>query len=336
VTTTLPATGAVVENGYVPVVSLAGVEDPKHRQEIARELGDALRRSGFYIVVDHDVPRTLFEDLYTAALEFFRQPLDAKIPLGPQPGDKTRRGWTSKYRAAAGLGVETDEDAAEAWAMNPYDEALGWRELDGLEPAYRAAFVHPNRFPSVPGFRRNVVPYFAAMETQILTLLALHAIDLQLPADYFSRLMRGGLTNLVVNYYPQQREEPQPGQNCLGPHTDLGIMTGLMHSGQRGLQVVDRAHPDHWMAVPDQPGGIIVNAGDLLVLVSGGQYKSALHRVVCPSAEERISIPVFVQPAPQTTVAPAFPPPANAPGYEPVLFAQYFAHCLGLMYDDAD
>jgi isopenicillin N synthase-like dioxygenase len=333
VTTMLPATGAVIEDGYVPVVSLAGVEDPRHREEVARQLGEALRRSGFYIVVDHDVPRMLFEDLYAAALEFFRLPLASKVGLGPVPGDKSRRGWTSNMRAAAGIGVETDEDAAEAWAMNPYDEALGWRDLDALEPRFRAAFVHPNRFPTVPGFRRNAVPYFAAMETQIHTLLALHALDLDLPPDHFTRLLHGGLTNLVVNYYPQQHEAPKPNQSCLGPHTDLGVMTGLMHSGQRGLQVVDRAHPDRWVAVPDQPGGIIVNAGDLLVLVSGGRYQSALHRVVCPSNEERISIPVFVQPAPQTVVAPACPPPAAAPGYEPVLFADYFAHRIGVMYD---
>jgi isopenicillin N synthase-like dioxygenase len=336
VTTTLPATGAVIENGYVPVISLAGAEDPKHREEIARQLGDALRRSGFYIVTEHDVPRMLFEDLHAAAREFFRLPLDGKQALAPEPGDKTRRGYTSNYRAAAGIGVQTDEDAAETWAMNPYDEALGWRDLAALEPRYRAAFVHPNRFPAVPGFRRSVVPYFAAMETQILTLLALHAVDLDLPTDHFNRLLHGGLTNLVVNYYPQQRDEPKPDANCLGPHTDLGMMTGLMHSGQRGLQVVDRAHPDRWVAVPDQPGGIIVNAGDLLRLVSGGRYQSALHRVVCPNNEERISIPVFVQPAPQTVVAPAFPPPANAPGYEPVLFASYFAHRLGVMYDEPE
>ena len=42
--------------------------------------------------------------------------------LGPEPGDKTRRGYTSNYRAAAGIGVQTDEDAAETWAMNPYDD----------------------------------------------------------------------------------------------------------------------------------------------------------------------------------------------------------------------
>ncbi len=66
-TTTLPDTDAVVEDGYVPVVSLAGLDDPLHRAEIAQRLGDAMRRSGFYVVVDHDVPRRLFDDLCAAA-----------------------------------------------------------------------------------------------------------------------------------------------------------------------------------------------------------------------------------------------------------------------------
>ena len=78
-TTVVPDTDSVVEDGYVPVVSLAGMEDPRHREEIARQLGGALRRSGFYVVVDHDVPRRLFDDLCTAALQFFHLPEAAKL-----------------------------------------------------------------------------------------------------------------------------------------------------------------------------------------------------------------------------------------------------------------
>src|SRR5205823_13390610 len=126
----------------------------------------------------------------------------------------------------------------------------------------------PNRFPPIPGFRA-VLPYFAAMESQILTLLALHATDLGLSADYFARLCSDSLTNLAANYYPPRAQAPSPDSSCLGPHTDLGIMTALMHSGQRGLQVIDQEHPDRWVPVPNVPGGIVVNAGDLLVLVSG-------------------------------------------------------------------
>lgn len=333
-TITLPDTDAVDEHGYVPVVSLAGLHDPDRRAEVATQLGDALRRSGFYVAVDHTVPLGVFADLTAAAFEFFHQGDEAKAAYGPSQADATRRGWTSKYRAASGIGVNTDEDAAQAWALNPYDETLGWRDLQALPPRYRSAFVHPNRIPDTPGFRAAALTYFAAMESQLLTLLALHALDLGLEPDHFTRLCAGAMTNLVINHYPPQKSEPQPDQSCLGPHTDLGIMTGLLHSGQRGLQVVDRENPSAWIPVPTVPGGLIVNAGDLLVLVSGGRYRSALHRVVC-GPEERLSVPVFMQPAPQTTVAPALPPVEGADG-TPVEFGAYFADRIGMMYAEPE
>jgi len=335
VTTTLPGTDAVDEHGYVPVISLAGAADPRHRGTIARQLGDALRRSGFYIVVDHDVPRRLFDDFCTAALAFFRQEPAAKRAFGPTPDDLTRRGWTTRYRAAAGIGLDTEEDAAESWTMNPYDPTLGWRDLASLDPRVRAGIVHPNRFPPTPGFRA-AVPYFLAMESQIRTLLALHAIDLGLPVDYFARLCAESLTNLAANYYPPQRKAPSPDSSCLGPHTDLGIMTALIHSGQRGLQVIDQEHPDRWVPVPTQPGGIVVNAGDQLVLVSGGRYRSAFHRVVCHDTDERVSVPVFMQPGPGKVIAPACPPPPGEPGYQPVDAWEFFTRRMGIMYESQD
>jgi isopenicillin N synthase-like dioxygenase len=335
-TITLPDTDSVDENGYVPVISLAGLDDPGRRAEVAGQLGDALRRSGFYVAVDHFVPDGVFRRLNGAALEFFHRPEEEKARWGPSQQDATRRGFTSRYRAASGIGVNTDEDAAEAWALNPYDEALGWRDLQALPPRYRAAFVHPNRIPDTPGFREAALAYFAAMESQIFTLLALHALDLGLEPDHFTRLCAGAMTNLVVNHYPEQSKTPKPDQSCLGPHTDLGMMTGLLHSGQRGLQVVDRENPTAWIPVPTVPGGLVVNAGDLLVLVSGGRYRSALHRVVCAEKAERISVPVFVQPAPQTVVGPALPPaPGTEPG-RPVEFGDYFAKRIGMMYAEPE
>jgi isopenicillin N synthase-like dioxygenase len=336
VTITLPDTDAVAEDGYVPVISLAGLDDETRRAEVAGRLGDALRRSGFYVAVDHIVPLPVFDQLSAAALEFFHRPEEEKARYGPSPGDATRRGFTSRYRAASGIGVHTDEDAAEAWALNPYDEGLGWRDFSGLGATYRTAFVHPNRIPDTPGFRAAALAYFAAMESQILTLLALHALDLGLEPDHFTRLCAGAMTNLVVNHYPPQRADPQPDQSCLGPHTDLGLMTGLLHSGQRGLQVVDRQNPTAWVPVPSVPGGLVVNAGDLLVLVSGGRYRSALHRVVCAEKAERISVPVFVQPAALSMVGPALPPVPGATGMEPVRFGDYFAERIGMMYAEPE
>jgi len=104
VTITLPDTDAVAEDGYVPVISLAGLDDLTRRAEVADQVGAALRRSGFYIAVDHIVPLPVFDRLTAAALEFFHQPEEEKARYGPSQDDATRRGFTSRYRAASGIG----------------------------------------------------------------------------------------------------------------------------------------------------------------------------------------------------------------------------------------
>jgi isopenicillin N synthase-like dioxygenase len=335
----LPAPTAVGA-GTIPVISLAGADRPGRREELAAELGEALRRHGFYVIVDHDVPRGLFDELHSTALRFFRQPEEAKRRYAPSPADLTRRGWTTRFRAGARLGSGPEVDTAESFTLNPYDPTLGWRPVSALPLALRRALLHRTPWPE-DRFRRAALPYFLAMESQLRGLLALHAVDLGLPSDYFTRLCADSLTNMAVNYYPPLDNQPNPELGCLGPHTDLGIMTALMHSGQPGLQVVDRSAPDRWIEVPtgrDDPrltDAIVVNAGDELALATGGRYQSALHRVVCPDRTERMSIPVFMQPAPATEVrpAPSLPPPPGAAGYQPVNAWRFFCQRMGLMYE---
>ena len=45
-TITLPDTDAVDEHGYVPVISLAGLDDPARRAEIAGQLGTRCAAAG--------------------------------------------------------------------------------------------------------------------------------------------------------------------------------------------------------------------------------------------------------------------------------------------------
>jgi isopenicillin N synthase-like dioxygenase len=63
------------------------------------------------------------------------------------------------------------------------------------------------------------------------------------------------------------------------PHTDLGSLTVLFTS-QPGLQVLKRgAASDAWEFVPPRPHCAIVNVGDVLSMLTGGQLQSSLHRV---------------------------------------------------------
>lgn len=75
------------------------------------------------------------------------------------------------------------------------------------------------------------------------------------------------------------------------PHTDPGIVTVLLQNRIKGLQV---KHGGEWVEVSPVHGGLIINVGDFLQIVSNGEYKSVQHRMVANSEKEpRISIVMF-------------------------------------------
>ncbi|KAM7531563.1 hypothetical protein LguiB_034973 [Lonicera macranthoides] len=74
-------------------------------------------------------------------------------------------------------------------------------------------------------------------------------------------------------------------------HTDPGMVTVLLTNEVQGLQV---RHGEGWVNVKPLPGGLIVNIGDLLQIVSNGVYKIVEHRVLANSSRQpRISVVMF-------------------------------------------
>ena len=92
------------------------------------------------------------------------------------------------------------------------------------------------------------------------------------------------------------------GDAVTGQHTDYGAITLLATDGVPGLEVRPRGAGD-WVALDAPPGSFIVNLGDMLARWTNDHYVSTPHRVVAVGAGERISIPFFVNPDPETEVA---------------------------------
>ncbi|KAK3211155.1 hypothetical protein Dsin_015861 [Dipteronia sinensis] len=78
-------------------------------------------------------------------------------------------------------------------------------------------------------------------------------------------------------------------------HTNSSFLTVLLQDHIGGLQVtpfpsksLDPCYPIH--------GGLVVNLGDLLQLISNDKFKSITHRVVAKTVGPRISVACFLRP----------------------------------------
>ncbi|MEM6423187.1 MAG: 2OG-Fe(II) oxygenase family protein, partial [Pseudomonadota bacterium] len=63
-----------------------------------------------------------------------------------------------------------------------------------------------------------------------------------------------------------------------------------------------------WHAVPCDPGMMVINAGDMLEMATGGYYPATVHRVVNPpvtgTPKPRFSSPMFLHPRPEVVLKP--------------------------------
>jgi len=130
-----------------------------------------------------------------------------------------------------------------------------------------------------------------------------------------------GSAALQLNYYPAC---PDPDQAMgLAAHTDSTLLTILYQSNTSGLQVLKEGIG--WITVPPIPGGLVVNVGDLLHILSNGLYPSVLHRAVVNRTKHRLSIAFLYGPPSSVEISPLqkLVGPNHPPLYRPVTWNEY-------------
>lgn len=127
--------------------------------------------------------------------------------------------------------------------------------------------------------------YAQAVRDLHVLLMEVVLESLGLTTDYLHEEIEEGMQVIAVNCYPAC---PEP-ELALGmpPHSDYGSITILLQSSQ-GLQLMD--HINNWLHVPVVEGGLIVQLGDQIEVMSNGKYKSVVHRATVNEEINRLSI----------------------------------------------
>lgn len=274
----------------VPVIDIgpAWSERLEDRQAVAWEIHKACRDIGFFYVSNHGVDPGLVEAQFAWARRFFGLPVEEKLRLHM----KQSRSFAG-YEPLAGQTLDTDSppDLKESYYCGA--------ELPDDHPYVLAGIrgYGGNQWPALlPGFREQMLAYYAAVRALGDKLMALMALSLALPEDYFAAMYAQPSGNVRLIHYPPQPVDAAFNQIGAGAHTDWGGITLLAQDDIGGLEVQNAA--GKWIAAPPIPGTFVINLGDLIQRWTNDLYRSNMHRVRNGNAagRDRYSVPFFFSP----------------------------------------
>jgi isopenicillin N synthase-like dioxygenase len=286
----------------LPVIDMSGLRAGTGLDAAALAIDAACRDTGFFYVIGHGVSHELQHRVEELAREFFARPEREKARIAMRHGGRAWRGWFP-------LGGELTSGVPDLKEGLYFGEELG---ADDARVRAGLPLHGANLFPEQPaGMRDAVLDYIDAVTGVGHALLRGISIALGLDAEWFDRHLTAAPTVLFrIFRYPTIGDAPEPRQRAqwsVGEHTDYGLLTILAQDRVGGLEVRGR---DGWVAAPPIPGAFVVNLGDMLERMTGGRYRSTPHRVRNTNAHDRLSLPLFLDPAWDAEVLPVPDAPA--------------------------
>uniref|UniRef100_A0AC34FWE2 Fe2OG dioxygenase domain-containing protein n=1 Tax=Panagrolaimus sp. ES5 TaxID=591445 RepID=A0AC34FWE2_9BILA len=274
------------------IIKNFGSDAESQQTKTALEIHQACRDWGFFYVKNHGISAELQTELMEISREFFAQPLETKMEIAMSKGGRAWRGYfpigdeltSGKPDGKEGIyfGTELDVD----------DHTL---PLHGR-----------NQFPN-DKFRSTILSYMEAIENLGRIIMSGLARSLKLDPEFFNKnYFKTEPTCLFrIFNYPAWFLKQDGNENLwgVGEHTDYGMLTILLQDDLGGLQV--KTSKNEWIEAPPIPNTFICNIGDMLERMTGGYYRSTLHRVrnLSPTID-RLSFPFFLDPCWDAEVLP--------------------------------
>ncbi|XP_021290484.1 1-aminocyclopropane-1-carboxylate oxidase homolog 1-like [Herrania umbratica] len=298
------------KNIEAPIIDLNNIEEGSRRKEIVDDVRIASEKWGFFLVINHGIPLSVLDEMIDGVRMFNEQDVEVKKEVYSRDTRKKVR-------------FNTNYDLYKS-------RAADWR--DTLTISLLAVDLDPELLPVV--CRKSTLEYVKHIRKLGDTLFELLSEALGLQADYLGSMECAKEGTLVCHYYPAC---PQPKLTLgVSRHADPGFLTLLIQNEISGLQVL---HEDQWFDVHPIQGGLVVNIGDLLQIVSNERFKSVEHRVIANHVGPRISAPCFFAgplSMPEKTYSPIqeLTSEANPPRYKEIPLREYVARFYSSSLDD--
>ncbi|CAI9101715.1 OLC1v1039107C1 [Oldenlandia corymbosa var. corymbosa] len=253
----------------LPIIDFDGIEKNRQsRRETVEQIRQAMEKWGFFQMVNHGVPVNSLNGLLRSIKEFHEQP------------EEVRKGYYSRDHTKK-IKYYTTGDMYQTKAAQWRDTlSLDFDDSDNLD-------LH-----SLPELCRDGIEEYIYCLTGVRNQLSeLLSEALGLEKDHLGNMECFEIRRLLCHYYPPC---PEPDLTLgIMKHSDPYYLTILLQDSIGGFQVF---HKNQWLDVPPIEGSLLVNAGDLLQLVTNDKFKSVEHRVIAGRTGPRISAACFMYP----------------------------------------
>ncbi|KAL2933325.1 F6'H2: Feruloyl CoA ortho-hydroxylase 2 [Bienertia sinuspersici] len=295
-----PSCMKIMDESSIPIIDVSNWDDPM----VVKSVCDAAHKWGFFQIINHGIPLEVLENVKLATLAFFSLPPEEKRNYFKHTSPSNHVRLSTSFIPEA-------------------ENALEWK--DYLSLFYVSDVEALTLWPAV--CRDQLLDYMRMSQVVIkpLTEVLMKGLNINEINEKEWSAMTGS-KRINLNYYPKC---PKPELTVgVGRHSDVSTFTLLLQDDIGGLYV--RA-PDgeNWIHVPPIPGALVVNIGDALQIMSNGKYKSIEHRVIANKINDRISIPLFVNPKPSEVIGPleeVLKESGEKPKYKTVLYSDYTLH----------
>lgn len=273
----------------LPTVEIDSRKGTGQSPSVLSMINDAMAKYGFVGVRDIAFSEDLRREVLSFANTYFSKDRTEKLADASAQTHIVRgySGPGSDYLSKTQN--ETGKDLVEKFVIGPErDEVF----LSTVPKTYRELYGH-NVWPDIPGFKETYLKYENYLESLATILASLFDESLDLREEFLVNHISHSPNNIRLNHYTYiGAEEKNPIH--LGAHTDFGLFTILLTDGKPGLEVKVGVE---WQEISCDPRAFIVNAGDVLAMLTNDHWLASLHRVKPPLRSgviKRTSIPYFV------------------------------------------